>query len=324
MSLRLDLACALEAFPTAPGSAILVVSPPEGLQLDAFGDADLTFVQDMMPGAQHLTAQGFSVVPEVPETGTFDAAIVFVPRAKAAARDAVARTARVAGQLVVDGQKTDGVEPLLKAARARMDVQGVLSKAHGKIFWGPAPDLGDWIETSHLIDGRWTVAPGVFSADAVDPGSALLAAHLPDTLRGCCADLGAGWGFLAASVLERCAGISEMHLVEAQGRALACARQNVRDERAMFHWADATAWRSGDRLDAVIMNPPFHTGRATDLDLGRAFVSAARRLLNKRGALWMVANRHLAYEAHLRACFADVSEIGGDSRFKILQASGTV
>ncbi|RDD95385.1 MFS transporter, partial [Paracoccus pantotrophus] len=45
-------------------------------------------------------------------------------------------------------------------------------------------------------------------------------------------------------------------------------------------------------------------------------------LLTGAGRLWMVANRHLPYEQALRECFAEVAELGGDARFKILTASG--
>ncbi|MEO1961581.1 MAG: methyltransferase, partial [Paracoccus sp. (in: a-proteobacteria)] len=40
------------------------------------------------------------------------------------------------------------------------------------------------------------------------------------------------------------------------------------------------------------------------------------------GRLCMVANRHLPYEAALARHFAQVTETGGDARFKIIEASG--
>ena len=51
-----------------------------------------------------------------------------------------------------------------------------------------------------------------------------------------------------------------------------------------------------------------------------AFVQAAARLLKPSGHLWMVANRHLPYEATLTGQFAKTTEVGGDARFKILRA----
>ena len=73
--------------------------------------------------------------------------------------------------------------------------------------------------------------------------------------------------------------------------------------------------------DAVVMNPPFHTGREGDPELGRAFITAARRCLRPNGTVYMVANRHLPYETTLEQCFAKVLELPGNGRFKLFQAS---
>jgi 16S rRNA (guanine1207-N2)-methyltransferase len=69
------------------------------------------------------------------------------------------------------------------------------------------------------------------------------------------------------------------------------------------------------------MNPPFHAGRAADPALGRAFIAAAARMLSPTGQLWLVANRHLAYETALQEHFRQVAEIGGDPSFRIMHAA---
>jgi 16S rRNA (guanine1207-N2)-methyltransferase len=61
-------------------------------------------------------------------------------------------------------------------------------------------------------------------------------------------------------------------------------------------------------------------GRAADPSVGRSFIAATGRILSASGSLWMVANRHLPYEATLQGVFTKVEEISGDSRFKILHA----
>lgn len=313
---RLELAA--DALPRA--GSVLLFGPPAGLDLGAFGAMQVTVLHDMMPDAARWKARGGEVVQEVPAR-RFDAAVVSLPRSRAAARDRIARAAAAASRVLVDGQKTDGIDAMLKAVRRRVPVGGTLSKAHGKVFWFDADGdvFADWRAEPALIDDRWHVVPGVFSAEGVDPGSALLADALPAHLAGRVADLGAGWGYLSARALARCAGITELHLVEAQRSALDCARRNVADPRARFHWADATEWAEVAELDAVIMNPPFHTGRDADTGLGRAFIASAARLLRPGGTLWMVANRHLAYEQALRAGFADVTETGGNNRYKLLR-----
>jgi 16S rRNA (guanine1207-N2)-methyltransferase len=50
-------------------------------------------------------------------------------------------------------------------------------------------------------------------------------------------------------------------------------------------------------------------------------VATAARILSGNGDLWMVANRHLPYEAELKKRFAFVEEMGGDARFKLFHAS---
>ena len=45
------------------------------------------------------------------------------------------------------------------------------------------------------------------------------------------------------------------------------------------------------------------------------------RMLSGQGDLWMVANRHLPYEAELKKRFAQVAELGGDARFKLFHAT---
>ena len=159
--------------------------------------------------------------------------------------------------------------------------------------------LAEWRQLGALreVDG-FTVEAGIFSADHIDPGSALLAEHLPKNLRGRVADLGAGWGFLSRMALEKNPDLKEVHLFEADARALDCARKNLTDPRCQFHWHDV-ATGLPDKFENVVMNPPFHSGQSTDIGLGRAFVRSAAASLRMGGRIFLVANRQLPYEAEL-------------------------
>lgn len=297
---------------------ILIMNPPVDATLAALDPNRLAVVADLKPQVEVWRGRGVAVTTQA--EGQHAAAIVCLPRAKPLARAMVAEAMAKAGEIVViDGQKTDGVESLLREIRARAGVCGQVAKAHGKMFWlRPAPDIfTDWAQgPSRTAGGFWT-APGVFSADGVDPASELLAELLPRSLGGHVADFGAGWGFLAAHALTR-EGVQTVDLVEAGYMALECARRNVTDPRARFHWADALSWQSVQPLDTIIMNPPFHIGRAADPSLGQAFIAAAARALGPRGDLWMVANRHLPYETTFETRFAKVSLAGSDQRFKVI------
>ena len=306
---------------------IAVLGPRAGMDLSALERARLDVIQRFRPDHDAFAAAGWTTRPDAPSeaAGVYDAAIVVLPRARAEARDAVARAeALVArgGPVVVDGQKTDGADALLRALRARVPVAGPINKAHGKLFWfAAAGALSDWrAPPRRQVEGGFVTAPGVFSADGPDPGSVLLAAALPARMPAHLADLGTGWGYLAHAALRR-EGVETIDLVEADHLALACARENIRDPRARFHWADATRWRPEAPLGGVIMNPPFHGGRAADPSIGRAFIAAAAACLAPAGRLWLVANRHLPYEAPLSERFAETAETGGDARYKILEAA---
>lgn len=275
-------------------------------------------VTGFYPDHAAWSARGFPVARE-PE-GELAGAIVFVPRAKALARDLLARALALGGPVVVDGAKTDGVESLYKAARKQGEVSEAFSKAHGKVFTVTAGDFSDWRlpDTSQAAEG-WATAPGVFSAEGPDPGSVLLGNLLPAQIKGRVADLGAGWGYLAGQVLKR-EGVEAVELVEAEWAALRAAQENISDPRATFSWGDATRPLS-ETVDHVVMNPPFHPARTADPALGASFIAAAAASLKPSGHLWMVANRHLPYESALAAHFGDVAEIGGDTRFKVFAAA---
>ncbi|UWQ22705.1 class I SAM-dependent methyltransferase [Jannaschia sp. W003] len=298
---------------------ILLLRPTAALDEGALPAGRCVAVTGFRPDFDALAARGLETARDV--EGPFAAAVVFVPRAKALARDLVARACAAVPEgapVVVDGAKEDGVDSLLRAVRGFADVGEAHAKAHGKVFAFPArPAPADWIAAPTEADGFRTAA-GVFSADGVDPGSAMLADALPP-LSGRVCDLGAGWGYLASRVLGDSDKVEALDLVEAEADALDCARRNVTDARAAFHWADATRWEG--RYDAVVTNPPFHASRRADPALGRAFVAAAARLLAPRGRAWFVANRHLPYEGALAEAFGEVVTRGEARGYKVIEAS---
>jgi 16S rRNA (guanine1207-N2)-methyltransferase len=292
-----------EALPDLPPDRLLAITPHA-------------------PDHAALAAQGLAVQSDDPPPASLAAAIVCLPRSRIEAQDLIARAARAtAGPVVVDGQKTDGIESVLRALRARVALSDPLSKGHGRIAWFASAPLEDWIVEPARVEGFLT-RPGLFSADGPDPASRQLAEAVPASAGGVAVDLGAGWGYLAARVLARAPGLAALHLVESDARALHCARANVTDPRARFHWADATRPLPGLRADLVLTNPPFHLGRTASPGLGAAFIAAAAAMLNPGGALWLVANRHLPYEAALTAAFRAVDEVAGSPAFKILRATG--
>jgi 16S rRNA (guanine1207-N2)-methyltransferase len=164
--------------------------------------------------------------------------------------------------------------------------------------------------------GLWS-QPGVFSWDRIDPGSALLLAHLP-ALSGAGADFGCGIGVLARAVLVS-PGVTHLTMIDVDRRAIALARRNIVDGRADMRWADTRTTKLTG-LDFVVMNPPFHEGGTENQALGQTFIARAATALRKGGSLWLTANRHLPYEAILKPLFQRVTAVAASGGYKIYQA----
>lgn len=321
LAARLSLALDDDALHLPESGRIAVVSPPVDADLSDLPKDRVTVVSRHFPAHEAFRSRGYdtSVAPD----GPYALSILCLPRAKAEARAALAEVLPLTeGPVVIDAQKTDGVESMLKELRKQGEVGPVVVKAHGKLFTFQGDVPAEWAARPLIVPGTdgatFQTAPGAFSADGVDPGSAALADALPADLKGHVVDLGAGWGFLSRAVLHR-PKVTRLDLVEADHAALDAARHNVDDPRAAFHWADALTFTT-DPADHVVSNPPFHTGRSADPALGQAFIKSAARLLRPKGRLWLVANRHLPYEKSLDETFGVVNVLTETNGFKVTLA----
>jgi 16S rRNA (guanine1207-N2)-methyltransferase len=318
------------AWPRTGGA--LFLRARDGWPLHAAPRAGLVCEQSFKPAFDALQRSGLDVRGETSE-GTFPLVLVLPPRQRDEARALMARALQHAGAdgIVVacmpndEGAKT-GQGDLAKLAGP----VSVLSKQHCRVFWTGTREAGDaslvdaWsaLDAPRVVaDGRFTSRPGVFAWDRVDAASALLAHHFPDDLAGRGADLGAGVGYLAMEALARSPRISALDLFEAESRALDLARTNLaHDPRASFHWHDVCDGIPPG-YDFIVTNPPFHAqGRADRPDLGKRFIEVAAAALAPGGRLFLVANRHLPYEAVLEKGFAQVRTLAVAGGFKVVEA----
>lgn len=318
-SARLEMALESGAWILPPAGDVAVLRPRTGDDLSILPRSRTVVLTGFRPDHDHFLAQGYRT-----EGRAYSAVLICLPRARAEAQAMIAQAVALTGNggsIAVDGQKTDGFDSVVKDLRgAGFDLGEVISKAHGKLVSfraGPVP--ADWAMADRDVGG-FVTRPGVFSADGPDRGSQLLLAALPADLPARVADLGAGWGYLSRAILQR-PGVKRLDVVEAERVALECARVNVTNPHAVFHWADATTFKPERPWNAVVMNPPFHTARTPDPALGLAFLRAAHRGLLPDGVLWMVANRHLPYEPTLKALFRQVEDLGGDGAFRVSRAA---
>ena len=317
---------------------VLVLRARDGAALRARATAGWQCVQSFKPYADALNRAGLAVSAAPAGTG-FDAVLLLPPRQRDEARalfaDGLARL-RAGGLLLASVGNDEGARSAqADLARLAGPLQAE-SKHHCRVFWTEAARtdaalLARWqaLDAVQPIAGGWVSRPGLFAWNRIDPGSALLARHLPATLGGRVADFGGGWGYLSCELLARCAAVRTLDLFEAEARALAPAQANLERSNAgraqsaalALHWHDVGAGVPG-RFDVVVSNPPFHERRADQPELGQRFIAAAAAALADDGSLWLVANRHLPYEATLMQQFRVVDTVAAADGYKVFAAQG--
>jgi 16S rRNA (guanine1207-N2)-methyltransferase len=312
------LAHAFETGALAPQRAFFLRA-----ELSPFRDVDAE--QSFRPVYLRLKQAGWRVVPRL-GSGRYALGQLLLTKHKEENFANVARAFSLlerGGILVCAGANDEGAVSIEKQVGKAMGLVGSLAKFHCRVFWSARgerepPDY--WLSLARLQpvgDGAWLSQPGIFSWDRIDDGSALLATHLPDDLSGNVADFGCGWGYLGRGILKRGQAVASLDLIDAEDRALEAARANVSDPRARFHWLDLAHEAAPATYDAIVCNPPFHAGRASQPTLGQAVIAAAARALRPGGRFFMVANRGLPYDAELKASFASVETLADNNKFRV-------
>ena len=317
--------------PPVEGSSILFLGAEPGFPLaDGFASS-LSLVQGFRPYRNALVAAGHDVTSIAPD-GSFDTALVLCGRHRGENELRIAAAAEhvaAGGTIVIAGAKEDGIASLRKRLGGLVDIDGAAPKYHGVAFWFTRPADAELLIASlrsenggGLVEGRFRTAPGMFSYERVDTGSRLLIDHLPTNLAGMVADFCAGWGVLAAAVADRCPAVRAIDLYEADFASLEAAKLNLADLEPDlgFFWHDLAAEAVTKRYDAIVMNPPFHQGRAADPGIGKDMVRAASGALRKGGRLLMVANQQLPYEELISKMFARQTELVRERGFKVILA----
>jgi len=324
-----------------PGRALFLRAEP-GPGLDAAWRAAIVAEHASKPAVDRLHRAGFTLHDAAGgafDEAIFDAALVPVTKDKHETFGLIERAWRAlvpGGVLVVAGEKALGALSIERALAQLHPIEGGLPKHGCRVVWLRKGEMRAPFETAlqawrdaampqRRIAETFVTMPGLFSWTGIDPGSRLLADHLPP-LAGAIADLGAGWGYLARRILDEHPDVTALDLYEADRNALACAEANLAETAGTagrrFHWHDVTAGLiAGAAYDAIVTNPPFHDGRAGDPALGQAFITAAHGGLRRGGRLVLVANRHLPYEAALTRLFGGLDLLAETDRYKVVTAT---
>ncbi len=293
----------------------------------------LRCVQPFRPEWLALNKAGFQVTAQLAEDEIYDSGMVLLGKHRGRNEEWLATLltrVKAGGMIIVAGDKKLGIDSFRKRSDQIAASIDRLSKNHAVVYWMERPEaieaetIQSLIPEQKRVDGRFWTKAGMFSHGEIDKGSALLVPHLKNIVFGQLADFGAGWGYLSAACLEFQDKVTRIDLYEADYEALEMARLNLSALNPTiplhYYWHDIASEPVTEIYDTVISNPPFHTGRNTDIALGQSFITAAAKRLKSGGRFLMVANRQLPYETVLKQHFRQVMQLQEADGFKIIEA----
>lgn len=283
---------------------------------------------------------------------SIDLVTIRIPADRIGLQMMIAETARVlrpGGRCVLAGENAAGARP---AARLLGEVFGniavrdqrrgcrlveAVKPEHSSPDSAVHPILGSaWLDPNcfHRSELQWQAddgaansltqftRPGVFSWEHVDEATDLLANIMEIRSGESVLDLGCGSGGLGTVAALRSG--ARVTMVDSDADAVRCARQTALHagaEEVSVMASDITSSLGNRKFEVVVTNPPFHLGKATDLQVPAAFIEDAHEALVSGGRLILVANRTLPYERLISERFGECFCIHDGRRFKILGAA---
>ncbi len=316
-------------------SRVLFLNAQNHSFLKEFSPKNLTLEQMFKPYANVLEHAGFAIHATLDDAAKdFDIAVMLAPKNQIESLYMLARAlmaVKTGGMMVMAADNKAGGGRLVNNLKS-FGLEHIQSDTRNKarVVWARVDGLDMAAIERALNEGAMQLVgdtgfqsqPGIYGWNKIDTGSRLLAQHLTDQLKGRGADFGCGYGYLSRFILDHHKPKS-LALIDADARALAVSRLNcISDEcDIVYEWADLTASELPVRmLDFIVMNPPFHEGKASNSDIGAAFIRSAAKSLRRNGRLWMVANNHLPYEPVLNDSFFKVEKIVEAQGFKVFCA----
>jgi 16S rRNA (guanine1207-N2)-methyltransferase len=209
-------------------------------------------------------------------------------------------------------------------------IQTVAARGHGRVIAAqPPPDrshlrnsLREWRIVMRLRIGGamrdWISYPGLFAANRIDEGTELLLTALPELATGArVLDFGCGSGVIGAHLAARTPDI-QLDMMDNDTVALEAVRENVPQARRLL--AENVTRAHGAHYDAIVSNPPLHSGIAEDHAALQELISGAPTALHSGGVLSMVVQRRVPLDRLLSSHFETVEVAAETGRYRVWQA----
>lgn len=232
--------------------------------------------------------------------------------------EAAMRSLKIGGQLYVVGAKERGI---LSTAKEMQEHAGnvetlIISKGHRVVR---SQKLEHYVEDRTINEDLSTA---VFAGGQLDEGTRLLLEALQVRATDEALDIGCGAGYVGLHI-ARLATKGQVTMVDVSLAAVAAASRAV-EESGLTNVhvlpSDGAQAVFSQRFDLVATNPPFHQGGIQTTSIAERFIRESAQVLRPRGRLYLVANRFLKYEPMIRDALGNVTEVSGNSRYKVLKA----
>lgn len=255
-------------------------------------------------------------------------AVVFLPKSKALIDMMLAKVSSIvdeSGKVALVGEKSAGIDSAKKAFEKNIGpVEEKLFGSHSVLYVGKNTikrpfDLESFVTVSDISYKDETLKlaslPGVFSAGELDPGTRLLLDNLPLGAKRFL-DLACGSGVVGA-LYKKLSPETEVVMADSSALALESARRTLAANilEAGVTGSDVFSNING-AFDLIAVNPPFHSGVATDYSFIEVFARDAAKHLSPRGSIFLVANSFLPYEKTLSK-IGSTRKLVDDGKFSV-------
>ncbi|WP_433676472.1 class I SAM-dependent methyltransferase [Microbacterium gorillae] len=226
-----------------------------------------------------------------------------------------------------------GMNDRLRASFSEVSASRGRDKARALIASVPRPAPSPSYPRSELVSGlEFPIAAhgAVFAGTRLDIGTRALLDQLGDELdaaalpeRPTVVDLGCGTGILAvwaARHLPDARVIATDRSWSAVSSASRTAELAGVAGRVDTVHADAGDGIPDRSVDVVLLNPPFHDGRAVIDDMAQPLFRAAGRMLRSGGTLLTVYNSHLRHRGALERIVGPTSQVSRTPKFTVTRS----
>ena len=311
---------------------LLIFGPPESDDLSYLKPKKvITFDYRVFQSHQSSLGECIEYSWQQSESQAYDAVIIFVPKSKKELDLVLALVTPMlvkGASIYLVGEKKAGIESAAKRLSAFGSKNSKIDSAKHCQLWQVSLEvevkpfcLADWVETFNIeindISVKLVSIPGVFSFGQLDIGTELLLENMFSRLDGRVLDFGCGSGVVGIYTKLLNPSI-QLEMVDINILALECAKQSCDLNKIDAKVYPSDGWKGVQgRVNAVVSNPPFHSGVATEYRTTEGFIKGAKDKMSKHAPFLLVANSFLKYAQIIEDTFERCDILAENTKFKV-------